>query len=53
MTTQRFARHNHFAHSYDSAQESGRLPIRPNVGLAATLVAALVAVVTLVVYYVL
>ncbi len=53
MATQRFPRHGQFSQPYDSANETVRLPIRPNVGLAAALVAALVAVVTLVVYYVL
>jgi hypothetical protein len=56
MATQRIPRHGHFSQQVGYQgfdQESVRLPIRPNVGLAAGLVVALVAVVMLVVYYVL
>lgn len=53
MATQRFPRHGHFSDYRSVDQDSVRLPLSSNVGLAAGLVAAFVAVVTLIVYYVL
>ncbi|MFT3928419.1 MAG: hypothetical protein QM778_38175 [Myxococcales bacterium] len=56
MATQRIPRHGQFSQQVGYRgfdQDSVRLPTAPNVGLALGLVAAFVAVVTLIVYYVL
>lgn len=53
MATQRFPRHGHFSDYRGFDQDSVQLPVTNNVGLAVGLVAAFVAVVTLIVYYVL